>query len=80
MPPVNGSAIKDRAARLRAAGAAQVQRHLSQQVGREHAVLMENQHMGRTAQFAEVRFSTPQAEGDIVHTTIRAHDTRQLIA
>ncbi len=80
MPPVNGSAIKDRAARLRAAGAAQVQRHLSQQVGREHAVLMENPHMGRTAQFAEVRFSTPQAEGDIVHTTIRAHDTRQLIA
>ncbi|MEM5541212.1 tRNA (N(6)-L-threonylcarbamoyladenosine(37)-C(2))-methylthiotransferase MtaB [Sulfitobacter sp. AS92] len=70
MPAVNGAAIKERAARLRAAGERQVQRHLQAQVGHMHAVLMENPHMGRTAQFTEVSFAVPQVEGDIVQTKI----------
>ncbi|MEP3442440.1 MAG: tRNA (N(6)-L-threonylcarbamoyladenosine(37)-C(2))-methylthiotransferase MtaB [Sulfitobacter sp.] len=71
MPPVNGKIIKQRAARLRDAGEAQVQTHLTAQVGRQHAVLMENAHMGRTEQFAEVRFTQPQSEGSIVQTRIQ---------
>ncbi|WP_113913571.1 tRNA (N(6)-L-threonylcarbamoyladenosine(37)-C(2))-methylthiotransferase MtaB [Roseovarius dicentrarchi] len=66
MPQVNGTAIKARAARLRAAGDAQVARHLAGQVGRDHAVLMENPLMGRTEQFTEVDFATAQPEGQIV--------------
>ncbi|MEP3673909.1 tRNA (N(6)-L-threonylcarbamoyladenosine(37)-C(2))-methylthiotransferase MtaB [Sulfitobacter sp.] len=72
MPPVNGKVIKQRAARLRDAGEAQVQTHLTAQVGKQHAVLMENAHMGRTEQFAEVRFTQPQSEGSIVQTRIQA--------
>jgi len=71
MPPVNGKIIKQRAARLRAAGEAQVQTHLTAQVGKQHTVLMENAHMGRTEQFAEVRFNQPQSEGSIVQTRIQ---------
>jgi threonylcarbamoyladenosine tRNA methylthiotransferase MtaB len=66
---VNGTVIKDRAARLRAAGDAQVQAHLAAQVGRTHHILMENPHMGRTEQFTEVTFATPQIEGQIVTAT-----------
>ncbi|MDF0599381.1 tRNA (N(6)-L-threonylcarbamoyladenosine(37)-C(2))-methylthiotransferase MtaB [Psychromarinibacter sp. C21-152] len=80
MPQVDGRAVKDRAARLRAAGAAAVARHLAAQVGREHAVLMENPQMGRTAQFAEVTFTQPQPEGQIVAARISGHDGKRLAA
>jgi len=80
MPAVNGAAIKERAARLRAAGERQVQRHLEAQVGQMHAVLMENPHMGRTAQFTEVSFAVPQVEGDIVQTKITGISGTQLTA
>ncbi|MEP1199841.1 tRNA (N(6)-L-threonylcarbamoyladenosine(37)-C(2))-methylthiotransferase MtaB [Tateyamaria sp.] len=80
MPQVNGTLIKERAARLRAAGQAQVTEHLSKQVGKTHRVLMESAIMGRTEQFCEVTFETPQAEGAIVGATIAAHTDTQLIA
>jgi len=80
MPAVNGAAIKERAARLRAAGVEQVQRHLQQQVGRTHQVLMENPQMGRTAQFTEVTFAAPQAEGQIVSAEITGIAGEQLTA
>ena len=80
MPPVNGTIIKTRAAKLRAAGDAQVQYHLTAQVGQVHQVLMENPNMGRTAQFAEVRFAAPQTEGAIVATTITGQKGAQLTA
>ena len=66
MPAVDGAVIRDRAARLRAAGEAAVARHLSAQVGRDHAVLMESPRMGRTTQFAEVRFRSDQPVGQVV--------------
>ena len=80
MPQVQGSAIRDRAARLRAAGARRVQFHLSEQVGKGHAVLMESPRMGRTEQFAEVVFRTDQAEGQVVPATITGHDDQRLMA
>ncbi|MFG6559219.1 tRNA (N(6)-L-threonylcarbamoyladenosine(37)-C(2))-methylthiotransferase MtaB [Sulfitobacter sp. 1A15299] len=80
MPAVNGAAIKERAARLRAAGERQVQRHLKAQVGQTHDVLMENPHMGRTAQFTEVTFAAPQVEGDIVRAEITGISGAQLTA
>jgi threonylcarbamoyladenosine tRNA methylthiotransferase MtaB len=80
MPAVNGATIKDRAARLRIAGDAQVQCHLAAQVGRRHDILMESTLMGRTAQFAEVSFETPQLEGTIVRTAITGHNGTSLTA
>ena len=80
MPAVDGRAIKSRAARLRAAGEAQVARHLSDQVGKTHHILMENPHMGRTEQFTEVNFATDQTEGSLVTTRITGYDGHQLTA
>ena len=80
MPQVPGPTIRERAARLREAGAKSVAAHLAAQVGRPHDVLMEAPRMGRTRQFAEVTFETDQPEGAIVSARITGHDTSQLHA
>ena len=80
MPAVNGKLIKERAAKLRSAGKAQVSAHLAAQVGRTHQVLMENPRMGRTAQFTEVCFDTDQPESQIVTTKIAGIRDDQLLA
>jgi len=80
MPQVNGKAIKTRAAQLRGAGQAQVARHLQAQIGRTHKVLMENPHMGRTGQFTEVSFNSPQPEGQIVEAKMTGVSGTQLTA
>jgi threonylcarbamoyladenosine tRNA methylthiotransferase MtaB len=80
MPAINGRIVKDRAAQLRAAGDAQVQRHLANQIGQTHHILMENARMGRTAQFAEVAFVTDQPESQIVTAKITGQTASQLTA
>ena len=80
MPPVNGMAIKQRAAKLRAAGAQQVQSHLAAQIGKAHNILMETPRMGRTEQFTEVTFQTDQPTGQIVQATITGATDTQLTA
>lgn len=80
MPQVNGVAIRERAARLRAAGDAALLRHLQSQVGRPHRVLMESPRMGRTEQFTEVHFDTDQPEDTIIDVTIAGHDNKALTA
>jgi len=79
MPAVNGKVIKDRAARLREAGALRVEAHLQSQIGKTHAVLMENAHMGRTEQFTEVSFKAPQPVGSIVQAVIIGKSAQQLL-
>lgn len=80
MPAVNGAAIKERAAALRAAGERRVAMHLATQQGRHHSILMENPHMGRTEQFTEVRFDLPQTEGALVSGRITGQDGAVLLA
>lgn len=80
MPQVKGEAIKNRAARLRAAGDARVAAHLAKQVGRVHHVLMESPQMGRTEQFTEVIFADAQPEGQIVRASITGVSGNQLTA
>jgi threonylcarbamoyladenosine tRNA methylthiotransferase MtaB len=77
---VNGTIIKERAARLREAGDAAVQRHLAAQKGVTHRVLMEAPDMGRTEQFTEVSMTVPQAEGAIVTATITGQSGQRLVA
>ena len=80
MPQVRGPVIKDRAARLRAAGDAALAAHLAAQVGQVHRVLMEGPRMGRTEQFTEVDFARDQAEGQIVTARIVGVAGERLVA
>ena len=77
---VDGNTIKARAARLRAAGAAAVERHLAAQQGATHRILMEAPDMGRTEQFTEVTLTTPRTEGEIITATITGRDGQRLVA
>jgi threonylcarbamoyladenosine tRNA methylthiotransferase MtaB len=62
MPPVPGAVIKERAARLRAAGAAAKARHLQALVGRHSELLMERGGIGRMPCFTPARFIAPSAQ------------------
>jgi threonylcarbamoyladenosine tRNA methylthiotransferase MtaB len=63
MPPVPGSIVKERAARLRARGAAALARRLDAMIGSQQTVLAERGGMGRTPCF------TPVVLGDVPHGT-----------
>ena len=80
MPQVHGPDIKTRAARLRAAGEAALQRHLTAQIGTTHQVLVEGPRLGRTAQFTEVSFAADQPEGQIQTTRIIGASANRLLA
>ncbi|MCF3972694.1 tRNA (N(6)-L-threonylcarbamoyladenosine(37)-C(2))-methylthiotransferase MtaB [Paracoccus salsus] len=80
MPCVKGQVIRERAARLRAAGDAALARHLDAQVGRTHRVLTEGPRVGRTEQFTEVRFGADQPEGALLERRIEGQDGQRLLA
>ncbi|MEZ5910989.1 MAG: tRNA (N(6)-L-threonylcarbamoyladenosine(37)-C(2))-methylthiotransferase MtaB [Paracoccaceae bacterium] len=80
MPQVRGPAIKERAARLRAAGEAALVRHLDAQTGHSHRILTEGPRLGRTEQFTEVTFTSDQPEGTLLTATITGHDGSRLTA
>ncbi|EBA07772.1 tRNA (N(6)-L-threonylcarbamoyladenosine(37)-C(2))-methylthiotransferase MtaB [Sagittula stellata] len=77
---VDGTTIRERAARLRAAGDAAVARHLAAQDGRTAQILMEAPDMGRTEQFTEVTFAAPQPTGRIVAARITGTEGARLTA
>lgn len=78
LPQVHGSHIRNRAARLRAAGTVRVDRYLRDQVGTTQRVLMENAYTGRTGQFAQVDFPEAQPKGRIVAARITGVADRRL--
>ncbi|MCE6952555.1 tRNA (N(6)-L-threonylcarbamoyladenosine(37)-C(2))-methylthiotransferase MtaB [Cereibacter sphaeroides] len=80
MPQLAGPVIRERAARLRAAGDARLLRHLEAQRGLTHRVLMEGPRLGRTEQFTEVAFAADMPEGRIVSASITGHDQGRLTA
>ncbi|WP_149141213.1 tRNA (N(6)-L-threonylcarbamoyladenosine(37)-C(2))-methylthiotransferase MtaB [Gemmobacter caeruleus] len=80
MPQVKGPAIRDRAARLRAAGEAALARHLAGAIGQTHRILLEGPRLGRTEQFTEVSFSQAQPEGQIVTARITGFADGRLTA
>ena len=80
MPAVKGPVVKARAALLRAAGDAALQRHLRAQTGQTHHILMEGPRMGRTEQFTEVVFDVDQLEGQIVTALIKGARGATLLA
>ncbi|MBK5947038.1 tRNA (N(6)-L-threonylcarbamoyladenosine(37)-C(2))-methylthiotransferase MtaB [Rhodobacter veldkampii DSM 11550] len=80
MPRVPGPAIKERAARLRMAGAARLAAHLAAQVGQDRLILTEGARAGRCEDFTEVAFATDQPEGTILTTRITGHDGARLLS
>ena len=80
MPAVKGPLIKERAARLRAAGDAALLRHLEAQVGQMRTILTEGPRLGRTEGFAEVAFAQDQPEGTLMDVRITGHANGRLIA
>ncbi|MFZ1482712.1 MAG: tRNA (N(6)-L-threonylcarbamoyladenosine(37)-C(2))-methylthiotransferase MtaB [Paracoccaceae bacterium] len=80
MPLVRGPEVKERAARLRAAGDTALSRHLAAQVGVTHQVLTEGPRLGRTGQFTEVAFAVDQPEGTIIPVRIHGFQDGRLTA
>jgi threonylcarbamoyladenosine tRNA methylthiotransferase MtaB len=80
MPPVAGAAVKDRAARLRAAGEAALTRHLSRQDGRRLMGLVERDGVARAEDFTEIAFAGAAAVGEIAALMVTGHDGKRVIA
>lgn len=81
MPQVPGSAIKERAARLRHKGSATLASYLRGQLDKPLDILMENGGIGRTPQFVEVDMTAMGAPpaGAIVKVRASRHENDRLI-
>jgi threonylcarbamoyladenosine tRNA methylthiotransferase MtaB len=80
MPQVPRHVARERAARLRQAGAVALTRHLERRVGRMARVLTERGGTARTADFTLVRINPAIAHGQLADVAIAGHDGRALIA
>ncbi len=80
MPRVQGEAIRDRAARLRAKGEAALRAHLDAEVGQTRAILTEGPRLGRTEFFTEVAFDRDLPEGTLMTLPITGHTGTRLTA
>ncbi|MGX7708263.1 tRNA (N(6)-L-threonylcarbamoyladenosine(37)-C(2))-methylthiotransferase MtaB [Methylobacterium sp. Gmos1] len=78
MPQVASAEIRDRAARLRAAGAAAFARRLDREVGETRRVLAERGGTGRTEGFLPVRLPEGVEAGALVDLRIAGHDGQVL--
>ncbi len=79
MPPVSAGLVRERAARLRDAGARALQRHLARQRGRMLRVLMERGGRGRAEDFTPVRPLASIAPNTFADVLIADDDGRELI-
>lgn len=81
MPQVDVPIRKERAARLREAGDANLARFLNSQIGTRQEIVVEKGQTGRTAQFAEVTIKggTDLRSGDVARVHLTASDGRKLI-
>ena len=78
MPQVARAEIKERAARLRAAGAVALEQHLDRQTGRTVEVLTERGGIGRAQDFTEVTLPSHLAPGTLAKAYVTGHDSRRL--
>ncbi|MGZ6019301.1 MAG: MiaB/RimO family radical SAM methylthiotransferase, partial [Phenylobacterium sp.] len=80
MPAVKGAVVKARAAALRAAGEAALDRHLDRQVGRRLMGLVEKDGVARADDFTEIAFTGAAAVGEIAPLQVTGHDGRRALA
>ncbi|WP_420131526.1 tRNA (N(6)-L-threonylcarbamoyladenosine(37)-C(2))-methylthiotransferase MtaB [Rhodopseudomonas sp.] len=79
MPQLDGRVIRERAARLRAAGEAALRRRLASEIGAVRHVLIESPAQGRTEHFIPVAI-TGETPGAVRRLTMAAHDGARLSA
>ncbi|MCR4281669.1 MAG: tRNA (N(6)-L-threonylcarbamoyladenosine(37)-C(2))-methylthiotransferase MtaB [Bauldia sp.] len=75
MPQLDGTLIRERAARLRARGAAAYAAHLAAEVGASRRLLVENGGIGRTEHFTPAEIAGPKP-GTIVDAKITGRTAR----
>ncbi len=80
MPQVAPAVIRERAARLRAAGEGALARHLAGLVGTRQRLLAEGPRRARSEGFAEVALSADRTPGSLFTLTVTGHDGRRLCA
>jgi threonylcarbamoyladenosine tRNA methylthiotransferase MtaB len=80
MPAVAKAEVKARAARLRAAGEAALERHLDRQVGRTLMGLVERGGVARGEDFTEIAFEGAVQPGEIVALRVTGHDGARALA
>jgi threonylcarbamoyladenosine tRNA methylthiotransferase MtaB len=80
MPQIDPAAARERAARLRAAGAERVTAHLAAMQGRNVRLLMERPGLGRTEGFAQTRLPGAHRPGTVVPARITGTAGELLLA
>ena len=80
MPQLDRAVVRERAERLRAAGAAALRRHLDGAVGRMVSAVVERPGVARAEDFTEVAFAGAAAAGSILDLTPTGHDGRRALA
>jgi threonylcarbamoyladenosine tRNA methylthiotransferase MtaB len=80
MPQLPRQVVKDRAARLRAAGEAALVRHLEAQAGRTLAGLVERPGLARAADFTEIAFEGAAEPGELTPLVVTGHDGQRVLA
>lgn len=80
MPQVDGNAIKQRAARLRAKGDEALASHFASMVGSEYDFVMERGGQGRAGNFAPARIDTPARPGALVRARVTGFEGETLLA
>lgn len=80
MPQLSRPVVKDRAARLRAAGEAALARHLHRQAGRTLSGLVERPGVARAEDFTEIAFTGEAPVGGVVALEVTGHDGRRALA
>ena len=77
MPQLDRALVRERAERLREAGAAALHRHLDRQAGRRVSAVVERPGGARAEDFTEVAFAGGAAAGTVVPLLITSHDGRR---
>ncbi len=80
MPQLARPVVKERAARLRAAGEAGLGRHLARQVGRTLSGLVERPGVARAEDFTEIAFTGEAPVGAVVALEVTGHDGQRALA
>ncbi|HKR90543.1 MAG TPA: tRNA (N(6)-L-threonylcarbamoyladenosine(37)-C(2))-methylthiotransferase MtaB [Phenylobacterium sp.] len=80
MPQLPKTVVKDRAARLRAAGEVGLARHLARQAGRTLSALVERPGVARAEDFTEIAFEGEGLPGEIRPLVMTGHDGKRLVA
>jgi threonylcarbamoyladenosine tRNA methylthiotransferase MtaB len=79
MPQLSRTIVRERAARLRAAGSAALARALAARIGTTASVLVEHPGFGHSEHYAPVRFTGTVATGRVVAVRIAAATAGELI-